>query len=293
MSRLQTPAQHNSQYPFENIEGNLFPPVCLKTHWDPTRMLKHIMPQQKVALPQDFRPWVKVCKNYVTSGPMVEAPLPPKDMVFPTGGEFYPPGRYAQSIDKESMLRTLNNPLDKWCPTTQYIPSEDSTMYVAGSTVPDRKPIHSAFVNELAMPQALLRTDIYTCRSANDTKYFERSGRLFNNPTKQDRYGAEKFYARNDATVSLETGQPYGRGDPMPHGGVNRVRPISQANVSRQNINPSAQAMPPRSGFQQPGGSLPLDKLNESRRIETANTTNIDCTSVVGVATCGTAAPVW
>ena len=189
------PSPFNSQFPFETVEGNLFTPVCLRTHWDPTQMLRHILPQQKVGLPEDFRPWVKVCKNYVTSAPAIPAPMPPKDMVFPMGGEFYPPGRYAANIDKESVLRTLNHPLDKWCPSTKYIPRETSNMYVSGSTVPDRKPISDAFVSELAMPQALLRRDIYTCRSENDTKYFERSGRLFNNPTKQDRYGADKFYA--------------------------------------------------------------------------------------------------
>jgi len=297
MSQLHTPNPTLSPYPIENVEGNLFPPVCLQTHWDPTLMLKHILPQQKVGLPQDFRPWVKVCKQYVTSGPAMEAPLPPSNMVFPMGGEFYPPGRYAQAIDAESVLRTLDKPLDKWCPTTQYIPLPDSTLYVAGSTVPERKGGHNAFIDELAMPQALLRTDIYTCRSANDTKNFERSGRLFNNPTKQDRYGAEKFYAHQDATVSLETGQRYGRGDPMPHGGVNRVRPLPQAADSKKNVNPAAQAQVPRSGFPQPGGALPLDKLNEARALRSGSFhkgfNHTDDISVVGVATCGSAAPVW
>ena len=90
---------NQSTYPFDNIEGNLFPPVCLQTHWDPTKMLRHILPQQKVDLPQDFRPWVKVCKNYVTSGPLIAAPMPPKNMVFPMGGEFYPPGRIINMIN--------------------------------------------------------------------------------------------------------------------------------------------------------------------------------------------------
>ena len=278
MNQINTPSKNNSSYPFENVEGNLFNPICLKTHWDPTEMLRRILPQQHVALPQDFRPWTKVCKNYVTSAPMIEAPMPSKNMVFPTGGQFYPPGRYSQAIDDESILRTLDKPLDKWCATTKYVPSEDSTMYVAGSTVPDRKPTSNAFVEELSMPQALLRTDIYTCRSANDSKNFERSGRVFNNPTKQDRYGAEKFYALPEATVSLETGAPYGRGDPMPHGGVNRVRPTAEA---RRSEGP----------FSQPGGTLPLDRLNESRPIK--GFSHKGCTSVVGVATCGSAAPVW
>jgi hypothetical protein len=291
MSQVQPPSPYTSDYPFENVEGNLFTPVCLRTHWDPTEMLRHIIPQQKVGLPQDFRPWVKVCKNYVTSGPTIPAPMPPKDMVFPTGGEFYPPGRYAANIDKESVLRTLNHPLDKWCPSTQYIPKQTSNMYVPGSTVPDRKPISDAFVSELAMPQALLRTDIYTCRSENDTKYFDRSPRLFNNPTKQDRYGAAKFYA-------LPGGS--GRGEPMPHGGVNEVPPTQQAEIGAWPI-------------QQPGGALPSYKQGDttSRPIagfgstrapgtQAPNQQNLGpkppgtgYTSFVGTTTSGLAAPVW
>ncbi len=289
MSQLQPPSPYISNFPFENVEGNLFSPVCLRTHWDPTEMLRHILPQQKVSLPQDFRPWVKVCKNYVTSGPTIPAPMPPKDMVFPTGGEFYPPGRYSANIDKESVLRTLNYRLDKWCPSDKYIPNENSNMYVSGSTIPDRKAISNAFVSELSMPQALLRTDIYTCRSENDTKYFQRSGRLFNNPTKQDRYGADKFYALPNG---LEKGQP------MPHGGVNIVTPTQQARDSYYPIP-------------QPGGSLPDTHNNTSRRINAFQTTyspgsyatnsqsigskppGTGCTSFVGVATCGSAAPVW
>ena len=123
MSQLHTPSQHVSGFPFQSVEGDLFPPVCLKTHWDPTQMLTHILPKEKVDLPQDFRPWVKVCKNYVTSGPAIKAPMPPNDMVFPPGGEFYPPGRYAASIDNESKLRTLDWKLDKWCSNGRYCTS--------------------------------------------------------------------------------------------------------------------------------------------------------------------------
>jgi hypothetical protein len=268
-------APHTSPYPFQNVEGNLFTPVCLKTHWDPTEMLRRILPQQKVGLPQDFRPWVKVCKNYVTSAPMIEAPLPPNNMVFPMGGEFYPPGRYSNNIDKESVLRTLDHPLDRWCPSTKYIPNEYGDLYVPGSTVPERKAISSAFVSELSMPQALLRTDVYTCRSENDSKYFERSGRLFNNPTKQDRYGADKYYA-------LPTGSA--RGEPMPHGGVNEVQPTRQAIISQWPI-------------EQPGGALPSTYRSDVERpIKGYGSTTFpgtNGTSVVGVATSGSAARVW
>lgn len=284
---MSQPSPYISNFPFENVEGNLFTPVCLKTHWDPTEMLRHIIPQQKVGLPQDFRPWVKVCKNYVTSGPAIMAPMPPNNMVFPMGGEFYPPGRYSANIDKESILRTLDHPLDKWCPATKYIPTQESNMYIPGSTVPDRKPTSDAFVSELAMPQALLRTDIHTCRSENDTKYFNRSIRLFNNHTKQDRYGAGRFYALPGGTE---------RGEPMPHGGVNEVEPTQQSITASCPI-------------EQPGGALsrsdsksrPIKGFGSTRSpgIQTANQQNgikppgKGYTSFVGTTTSGLAAPVW
>ena len=274
----QPPSPFVSQYPFQNVEGNLFPPVCLKTHWDPTQMLRHIIPQQRVALPEEFRPWVKVCKNYVTSAPAVSAPMPPADMVFPTGGSFYPPGRYAAAIDKESSLRALDQPLDRGCTTSQYIPKLSSNMYQSGSTLPDRKAVSNSFVDELAMPQALLRIDGYTCRTSNDTAYFERSGRLFNNPTKQDRYGAQKYYAHKD-------GLP--QGQPMPHGGVPSVPPTVQADKSRDKLRT----------YVQPGGSLPshhpLARKEVARKEEFLRNATPNDTSVLGIATSGLAAPVW
>lgn len=252
----QPPSQTVSRYPFKHVEGNLFPPVCLRSHWDPTQMLKRTLPGQKVGLPMDFRPLVKVCKNYVTSAPPEMAPEPPANMVFPMGGSFYPPTRYAEAIDKESSLRTLDHRLDRWCTERQYIPSEDSTMYVAGSTVPDRQPISNTFVSELSMPKALLRQDMNTCRTENDRAYMQRSGRLFGNPTKQDRYGAEKYYA-------LPGGHK--QGYPMPHGGVPYVRPTKQAMTARQ--------MP----------------IAESQLLS-AQTSG---TSFVGTSTAARAAPVW
>jgi hypothetical protein len=261
MSQLQTPSPYVGQYPFEGPQGNLFNSVCLQTHWDPTQMIRHILPQQRVALPQDFRPLVKVCKSYVTSAPAEEAPMPPDSMVFPTGGEFYPPGRYSSNIDKESELKAITRPLDRWCQTAEYVPSMKSNLYVSGSTVPDRKAISNAFVAELSMPQALLRVDETTCRTENDKLYFERSNRLFNNTTKQDRYGADRYYALPNAD--------HGKGEPMPHGGVGSVsRPLYSARAANQ-----AYASP----------------LSTAGGVKA----NKDYISVVGTATSGSSARVW
>jgi hypothetical protein len=274
MTQLHTPSLNNSTFPFEAVDGNLFTPVCLSSHWDPTQMLKHILPQQRVSLPMDFRPYVKVCKKYITSAAPTEAPLPPSDMVFPSGGEFYPPGRYSSNIDEESKLRILNRPLDKWCAATRWKPSEQSNMYVAGSTLPSKhlRSNADAFVSELAMPKALLRTDIYTCRSENDAKNFQRSTRLFNNPTKQDRYGSQRFYA-------VEGGLPLGQ--PMPHGGVNEVPPTQQALTSRQNV------------FEQPGGTLQQNHERHSHNRPTTILPAPQKTSFVGISTVPSVAPVW
>jgi hypothetical protein len=254
---MNTPSQSVSHYPFENVEGNLFPPVCLRTHSNPGLILQRTLPGQKVGLALDPRPLVKVCKEY-RGDPDVPVPEPPKNMVFPMGGSFYPPGRYSEAIDQESVLRTLDHPLDRWCTDTQYIVSEDSTMYHAGSTVPDRKPISNAFISELAMPKVLLRSENYNCRTENDQAYTERSGRLFNNPTKQDRYGSERYYA-------LPGGHE--KGYPMPHGGVPRVNP------TKDNIR----------------GQQPMQSSVLNRGIPP----NTDRISAVGISTAARAARVW
>jgi hypothetical protein len=292
MSTAAPPSAFIGTYPPASAGGtaDLFPPVCLRSHWDPTQMLRHILPQQQVALPQDFRPLVKMCRGptaapgrvlgalkgdkrvegpmeYVTSGPAVSSPMPPNSMVFPTGGTFYPPGRYAAAVDTESVLRTLDRRLNRDCLTADYIPSLSSTLYDDSRTLPDRTARRT--ITELEMPQALLRLNGETCRSSNDSAYFERSGRLFNNPTKQDRYGAEKFYAKAG-------GLP--RGEPMPHGGVFRPSHTAQAMASARLAGGT---------FSQPGGASAIRVRGVKSPVSR------DGTFAVGVTTAGSAAPVW
>lgn len=167
-----------------------FPPVCLRYHWDPTAILRRTVPQgpaQPLAL--DPRPWAKVCLEYVNSGQSSEqAPTPPANMVFPPGGEFYPPTRYSSSIDKESLLRRLDRPLGT-CDADQYEPSLHGDMYVSNQLVPDRQVTPSSqIVKELAMPQVLIRGGPYDCREEADKLNWSRSPNLFNNATKQQRY---------------------------------------------------------------------------------------------------------
>ena len=203
-------------------------------------MLKLILPSQHVELPMDFRPYVKVCKDYVTSGPAVPAPLPPKDMVFPKGGEFYPPGRYSANINNESKLFYLDRTLDRWCQSKEYIPPRNSDMYVPNVMVTRSQQPTSDFVQELAMPQSVLRETAYNCRTENDQANWNRSPRLFSNPTKQDRYGAQTFSALPGGVLTF------------PHGGVEKVPLTNQAIAGGQMVGSMKQfgatgaGLPPR-----------------------------------------------
>ena len=216
---FQNAAEQPSPYPITSAGSaeELFPPMCLRSHWDATKILTHILPDQHVDLPLDFRPYVKICKNYVTSAPAEVAPLPPKNMVFPMGGEFYPPGRYSANINKESVLHYLDRTLDRWCQKDEYVSPLTSDMYIANSTVVRTKAPTSALVQELAMPKAVTRESAYHCRTENDIKLWNRSPRLFSNPTKQDRYGAQTYSSLPGGVLVY------------PHGGVETVPLTNQA----------------------------------------------------------------
>ena len=70
------PLERPSDYPFASAttqNPNLFPPVCLRSHWDPTQIAKRTLPQTLVATPLDPRPWTKVCLEYVNSSDFEEA----------------------------------------------------------------------------------------------------------------------------------------------------------------------------------------------------------------------------
>lgn len=180
-----TPVQ---TYPFGNVGPDpFFPPVCLRTHWDPTMILRHTLPQQHVALPTDPRPWTRICLQYTTAGTNEPAPLVDTSVVLPSGGQFYPPTRYQESIDNESRLRRLDRPLGT-CEAEQYEPNPNGDLFRAKALVPERKQPDSRFISELEYPQALLRAGPYKCREEADQINLARSPLLFNNATKQERY---------------------------------------------------------------------------------------------------------
>jgi hypothetical protein len=189
-----TPRLGNSTANKASFDGSpttpFFPPVCLTYHWDPTAVLRRVVPQgPPVPLALDPRPWAKVCLEYVNSGQSSEqAPTPPAGMVFPSGGEFYPPTRYSSAIDNESLLRRLDRPLGT-CDAQQYEPNQKGDMYIDNRLVPDRvRQPSTEMVKELSMPKALLRGGPYDCRLEADQANWSRSTSLFNNATKQQRY---------------------------------------------------------------------------------------------------------
>jgi hypothetical protein len=191
IANTRTPLEQPEEYPFadaKTVNPDLFPPVCIRSHWDAERIIRRTLPNSPaLSLPLDPRPWTKVCLEYTTSGDFEEAPRPGDHVVFPSGGTFYPPTRYREGVDTESELRRLERPLGL-CERDQYVPSRLGNMYKPNSTVPDRGPQTTRFVEELSFPKACMRAGDYECRAEAQGAAWERSTNLFNNATKQDRY---------------------------------------------------------------------------------------------------------
>ena len=187
------PAERPSAFPFEDAttqNPNLFPPVCIRSHWDAENIIRRTLPAVQLATPLDPRPWTKICMNYVTTQEFEDAPRPNDNMVMPSGGVVYPPSRYREAIDNESQLRRLDRPLGT-CDADQYKAPLSGNLFRPNSTVDRRKP-NSRFVEELSFPMACMRNSDYDCRSQAQQEAWSRSGSLFNNATKQERYSVER-----------------------------------------------------------------------------------------------------
>ena len=148
-------------------------------------MLSYILPDQAVSMPLSFRPQTKICMEYVTSAP--PEPLPATgNVLFPSGGQIYPPNRYSAAVDQESLLRRQDRPLGT-CEKDQYVPSLRGELF--RSAVPiNAPPPTSRMIEELAMPKAAIITGPYHCREEQDRLNMERSPLAFNNSTKTQRY---------------------------------------------------------------------------------------------------------
>ena len=176
--------------PFEfGSEGPrpFFPPVCLKTHWDPTMIIHRTLPSEYVPQALDPRPWAKICLEYVTTGENQPAPHVAESTFLPSGGQFYPSSKYADAIDAESLLRRQDRPLGT-CDDEQFYPDKGGDMYNQRHLVPYENNVDPSRISELALPKAARHVREYACRARNDVVNTSLSTRLFNNTTKQDRY---------------------------------------------------------------------------------------------------------
>jgi len=178
---LEAPAN----YPFNSTRG-VIPPLVLCSHWDPTKMLNYILPDQRIAMPLSFRPLTKVCMQYTTTGPV--EPLPPTgNVLLPSGGSLHPPNRYAAAIDNESILRRQDRPLGI-SEKKQYVPPLNGEMFYSRVFLANASAPSSKMIDELSMPKVALNTGPYRCRAEQDVKNMAANERLFNNSTKQQKF---------------------------------------------------------------------------------------------------------
>jgi hypothetical protein len=179
-----------------------FPPVCIKTHWDPTQVSRHVLPSLVSPIPtMDPRQEVRICQQYYTTSrgdaPLateVEEPLSiPASLlggkgkstdistILPGGaaGLNTPYDVYAANIQVESDVQRRDEPLSK-CKERRFVPKSGPSD--ATNTLPN---VSQAF--EMA-PYALHVEKRAGCREADDEAAWNRSARLFNNTTRMDRY---------------------------------------------------------------------------------------------------------
>lgn len=183
-----------------------FPPVCIRTHWDPTMIVESVLPQAGLHanLAIDPRESFRICTSYYApdrksvSGPSSLAlaadtplPIPPElrggaRRPIRGHGVFFPPGGAASlgfpykgfQSDAESDLLRLDEPLTK-CSKGRYMPRNGLPASTEGVTgIEPRVPLDSDFVSAMAHAG---------CREADDVEAAARSSRLFFNPTRYDR----------------------------------------------------------------------------------------------------------
>ena len=176
---------------------DFFPPVCNQFHFDPTLMIKHTLPEQNysVPLPLGPRPWTKVCLEYVNSTTNEPAPNIDPNIAFPAGGFFQDPNRYLDSVDSESQLRRLNQPLRK-CDAGQYQPNTEGDMFNSRILVPSN-PTRVSQIPDIAMPKVVISAGPYKCREEADAINMAVSNKPFFNATKQERYYIKSMPPRN------------------------------------------------------------------------------------------------
>ena len=174
--------------------ATMFPPVCIKYHWDAEEVAKkYILPADtRVPLPVDPRPLVKNCTQYLTTTPASVYPASDRAARSALGLTTQPGGSarngvpyevYANNLGVESELY-LDHPQNK-CDENKFIPAPDSDLYTNRHAPPQKA---SDSFTELSRALAtIVPAGPYACRSQQDERNWEKSPRLFNNPTREDR----------------------------------------------------------------------------------------------------------
>jgi hypothetical protein len=193
----------------------VFNNTCVKTHWDPTMVVQHILPKFQHTMAMDPRPSTRNCYVYYNSSPgdaptptypqntpppipdyLLGGPhrpiypvvgLPPTSQkpVFPPGGQAsisFPYMGYEDNVNKESVLFILNEDLSR-CANKKYIPP-------GGHPPPGMATNHipgASFANSTTLSPGVNTVLTKTgCRAQDDELAWNRSARLFFNPTKYD-----------------------------------------------------------------------------------------------------------
>jgi hypothetical protein len=166
---------------------------CPTAHWDPTLIFKrHTVPLESdnktspsTMLPMDPRPWSLIALQYRNSGAAEETvQAPPKDTVYPFGGDKYVPTRYYDAIDAENALYRLGRPAERDVFDT-YTPDPNGTLTDNRFYVPRPTMRLTPMVQNMGEPAVLARIDANPCMSA---ELACETGGLWFNSTKQDKY---------------------------------------------------------------------------------------------------------
>jgi hypothetical protein len=187
-----------------------YPPICLRTHWDPSMINRHVLPElpSQYALKLDPRWATKICTAYYEESPGDGAlavdtaensrvPVPPallmserRPILTTLSAPYFPPGGHASlsfpyqgfQADTESDVLRLDEPLTK-CASERYLPSkQDIAMTMDARTIPGSPA--NMFPS---MTKAMQMTKTAGCREADDKAAWNRSARPFFNPTRYDR----------------------------------------------------------------------------------------------------------
>ena len=197
-----------------------FPPICVKTHWDPTVLTSYVLPPAglKSELALDPRQSAYICTSYydasagdsplkLESAQPLEIPIALRGgmqrpqrghgLYYPTGGAAslgFPYSRF--SSDTESDILRLGEPLTK-CAERRYLPPNGLPAASVGTNT-----IYGADQSSGLSPALTDVTTLAGCREEDDVVAWNNSSRLFFNTTRYDRttqvpQGLQKSQAQN------------------------------------------------------------------------------------------------